>query len=106
MKRLFYSFILRLGGVACFCKTEWNKDGAVVITNPEPIDPWYSLQYWLVDGISLKPGTTYKITILCKAEGKSPAHVRFKLGNWGDNFELKMASRFLLVVVIKKFRSR
>lgn len=70
-------------------KTEWNKDGAVVITNPEPIDPWYSLQYWLVDGISLKPGTTYKITILCKAEGKSPAHVRFKLGNWGDNFELK-----------------
>lgn len=70
-------------------KTEWNKDGAVVITNPEPINPWYSLQYWLVDGISLKPGTTYKITILCKAEGKSPAHVRFKLGNWGDNFELE-----------------
>lgn len=70
-------------------KTEWNKDGAVVITNPEPIDPWYSLQYWLVDGISLNPGTTYKITILCKAEGKSPAHVRFKLGNWGDNFELE-----------------
>lgn len=70
-------------------KTEWNKDGAVVITNPEPIDPWYSLQYWLVDGISLNPGTTYKITILCKAEGRSPAHVRFKLGNWGDNFELE-----------------
>lgn len=70
-------------------KTEWNKDGAVVITNPEPIVPWYSLQYWLVDGISLNPGTTYKITILCKAEGKSPAHVRFKLGNWGDNFELE-----------------
>lgn len=61
----------------------------MVITNPEPIDPWYSLQYWLVDGISLNPGTTYKITILCKAEGKSPAHVRFKLGNWGDNFELE-----------------
>lgn len=69
-------------------KTEWNKDGAVVITNPKPIDPFYELQYWLVNGISLKPGTTYKITILCKAEGKSPAHVRFKLGNWDDNFEL------------------
>lgn len=70
-------------------KTEWNKDGAVVITNPEPIDPWFSLQYWLVDGISLKPGTTYKITILCKAEGTSPAHVRFMVGNWNDNFVLE-----------------
>lgn len=69
--------------------TEWNKDGAVVITNPEPIEPFYKLQYWLVKGISLNPGTTYKITILCKAEGESPAHVRFKLGNWDDNFELK-----------------
>lgn len=70
--------------------TDWNKDGAVVITNPKPIDPFYKLQYWLVNGISLKPGTTYKITILCKAEGegKSPAHIRFKIGNWDDSFEL------------------
>lgn len=70
-------------------KTEWHKGGAVVITNPEPIDPWYNLQYWLVNGIPLKKGTTYKITILCKAEGKSPAHIRFKLGNWdaGDKKE-------------------
>mgnify|MGYP003183203182 FL=1 len=28
-------------------KTEWNKDGAVVITNPKPIEPFYELQYWL-----------------------------------------------------------
>lgn len=71
-------------------KTEWNKDGAVVITNPEPIADWWTLQYWLVNGISLNPGTTYKITILCKAEGegKSPAHIRFKIGNWVDSFEL------------------
>lgn len=69
--------------------TEWNKDGAVVITNPEPIEPFYKLQYWLVNGISLNPGTTYKITILCKAEGKSPANIRFKLGNWDDNFVLE-----------------
>ena len=71
-------------------KTEWNKDGAVVITNPKPIADWWTLQYWLVNGISLNPGTTYKITILCKAEGegKSPAHIRFKIGNLDDNFEL------------------
>lgn len=71
-------------------KTEWNKDGAVVITNPKPIADWWTLQYWLVNGISLNPGTTYKITILCKAEGEgeSSAHIRFKIGNWDDNFEL------------------
>lgn len=68
-------------------KTEWNKDGAVVITNPKPIDPFYELQYWLVNGISLKKGTTYKITFLCKAEGKSPANIRFKMGDWNDNVE-------------------
>lgn len=68
-------------------KTDWNKDGAVVITNPEPIDPYYKLQYWLVNGISLKTGTTYKITFLCKAEGESPANIRFKLGNWGAGAE-------------------
>lgn len=70
-------------------KTEWNKDGAVVITNPEPINPFYELQYWLVNGIPLKTGTTYKITILCKAEGegKSPANIRFKMGDWNDNVE-------------------
>lgn len=68
-------------------KTEWNKDGAVVITNPEPIEPFYKLQYWLVNGISLKTGTKYKITFLCKAEGESPANIRFKLGNWGAGAE-------------------
>ena len=68
-------------------KTEWNKGGAVVITNPEPIDPFYELQYWLVNGIPLKTGTTYKITFLCKAEGESPANIRFKLGNWGAGAE-------------------
>lgn len=68
-------------------KTEWNKGGAVVITNPEPIEPFYKLQYWLVNGISLKTGTTYKITFLCKAEGESPANIRFKLGNWGDGYK-------------------
>lgn len=70
-------------------KTEWNKDGAVVITNPEPIEPFYSLQYWLVNGISLDEGKEYKLTIECKAEGASDANIHFKLGNWsvGDEQE-------------------
>ena len=55
----------------------------MVITNPEPIDPFYELQYWLVNGIPLKTCTKYKISFLCKAEGESPANIRFKLGNWG-----------------------
>ena len=62
--------------------TGWNKDGAVVITNPEPIEPFYSLQYWLVNGISLDEGKEYKLTIECKAEGASDANIHFKLGNW------------------------
>lgn len=74
-------------GAPASVKTEWNKGGAVVITNPEPIDPFYELQYWLVNGIPLKTGTTYKITFLCKAEGESPANIRFKLGNWGAGAE-------------------
>lgn len=61
--------------------TEWNKDGAVVITNKKAIEN-HKLQYWLVNGIQLKTGTKYKITFLCKAEGESPAKIHFKLGNW------------------------
>lgn len=68
-------------------KTEWNKDGAVVITNPEPIEPFYSLQYWLVNGISLEQGKDYKLTIECKAEGASDANIHFKLGDWGGGDE-------------------
>lgn len=66
--------------------TEFKKDGAVVITNSKPIDNW-TLQYWLVNGISLKAGSKYKITFLCKAEGESPANIHFKLGNWGGGAE-------------------
>jgi len=62
--------------------TEWNRDGAVVITNKKAIEN-HKLQYWLVNGIQLKTGTKYKITFLCKAEGESPAKIHFKLGNWG-----------------------
>lgn len=68
-------------------KTEWNKDGAVVITNPKPIEPFYELQYWLVNGISLEQGKDYKIVIECKAEGASDANIHFKLGNWGGGDE-------------------
>lgn len=68
-------------------KTEWNKDGAVVITNPEPIEPFYKLQYWLVNGISLDEGKDYKLTIECKAEGASDANIHFKLGDWGGGDE-------------------
>ena len=68
--------------------TEWNKDGAVVITNKKAIEN-YKLQYWLVNvnGIQLKTGTKYKITFLCKAEGESPAKIHFKLGNWDGGAE-------------------
>lgn len=66
--------------------TEWNRDGAVVITNEKAIEN-YKLQYWLVNNIPLKKGTTYKITFLCKAEGKSPAKIYFKLGNWDGGAE-------------------
>ena len=66
--------------------TEWNRDGAVVITNEKAIEN-YKLQYWLVNNIPLKKGTTYKITFLCKAEGESPAKIHFKLGNWGGGAE-------------------
>ena len=68
-------------------KTEWNKDGAVVITNPEPIEPFYKLQYWLVNGISLDEGKDYKLTIECKAEGASDANIHFKLGSWSRGDE-------------------
>lgn len=67
--------------------TEWNKDGAVVITNPKPIADWWTLQYWLVNGISLEQGKDYKIVIECKAEGASDANIHFKLGDWGGGDE-------------------
>ena len=63
--------------------TEWNKDGAMVITNPAKIDPFYSLQYWMVNGIALKTGQEYTVKIVCKAEGDEDANIRFKLGDWG-----------------------
>ena len=73
-------------GAPATVTTEWNKDGAVVITNPEAVDPWYVLQYWLVNGITLTEGKEYKMTIECKAEGKEDANIRFKLGGWGGGF--------------------
>ena len=63
--------------------TEWNKDGAMVITNPAKIDPFYALQYWLVNGIALKTGQEYTVKIVCKAEGDEDANIRFKVGDWG-----------------------
>ena len=81
--------------------TEWNKDGAMVITNPAPIDPWYVLQYWLVNGISLEVGKPYKISILCKAEGETEPTVRFKIGDWGDgdtrNFNIPVGGDYDVV---------
>ncbi|MGM9733217.1 MAG: endo-1,4-beta-xylanase [Prevotella sp.] len=78
--------------------TEWNKDGAVVIYNPEPIDPWYVLQYWLVNGITLEEGKKYKISIECKAEGAEEPNIRFKIGDWsgGDsrNFNIPVGGDY------------
>lgn len=68
-------------------KTAWNQDGAVVITNPEPIEPYYGLQYFLVNGISLDEGKDYKLTIECKAEGVSGANIHFKLGDFNSGDE-------------------
>lgn len=58
----------------------------MVITNKKAIEN-HKLQYWLVNNIPLKKGTTYKITFLCKAEGESPAKIHFKLGNWDGGAE-------------------
>ena len=63
--------------------TEWNKDGAMVITNPAKIDPFYRLQYWMVNGIALKTGREYTVKIVCKAEGDEDANIHFKVGDWG-----------------------
>jgi len=70
-------------GAPASVTTEWNKDGAIVITNPSPITEWWTLQYWLVNGIQLTVGQEYKLKIVCKAEGESDPTVRFKLGDWG-----------------------
>ena len=67
--------------------TEWNKDGAMVITNPAKIDPFYALQYWLVNGIALKTGQEYTVKIVCKAEGDEDANIHFKIGDWGGGAE-------------------
>lgn len=67
--------------------TEWNQDGAMVITNPSPTPNFWELQYWIVNGINLTEGNTYKMTINCKAEGDADALIRFKLGDWGGGFE-------------------
>ena len=63
--------------------TTWGKDGTMEIYNPEPIDPWYLLQYWLVSGISLTEGNEYTLKINMRVEGEGSANIRFKLGNWG-----------------------
>ena len=72
--------------------TEWNTPDGMIITNPVPVDPWYVLQYWLVNGISLKTDVTYKLSIECKAEGEANPLIRFKLGDWGGgdskNFDI------------------
>lgn len=74
-------------GAPATVTTEWNKDGAMVVTNPSALAEWWSLQYWLVSGIALQPGNTYKVKIVCKAEGDAAATVRFKLGDWGGGYE-------------------
>ena len=66
--------------------TTWGKDGTMEIYNPEPIDPWYALQYWLVNGISLTENKEYTMKIIMRVEGESSANIRFKLGDWGGGF--------------------
>lgn len=66
---------------------EYGKDGCLVFSNTEPIDPWYAFQYWVVNGINLKEGREYTITINCRYEGAEDAHVNFKLGDWGGGLE-------------------
>lgn len=70
-------------GAPATVTTEWNTADGIIITNPTPINDWWTLQYWLVNGIILNPELTYKLTIECKAEGETNPNIRFKLGNWG-----------------------
>lgn len=64
----------------------WNQDGPMVISNSEVLDPYYALQYWLVNGIALKANDTYRLTLTCKAEGNNDAIIRFKLGDWDNGY--------------------
>ncbi|MCR5696742.1 MAG: endo-1,4-beta-xylanase [Marinilabiliaceae bacterium] len=66
--------------------TTWGKNGTVEIYNPSVIDPFYLLQYWLVNGITLTTGKEYFIRINMRVEGNSSALIRFKLGDWGGGF--------------------
>jgi GH35 family endo-1,4-beta-xylanase len=74
-------------GIPASVVTTWGKDGTMEIYNPEPIDPWYVLQYWLVSGISLTEGKEYTMKINMRVEGESSANIRFKLGSWGGGYE-------------------
>lgn len=63
--------------------TTWGKNGTVEIYNPSVIDPFYMLQYWLVNGITLTTGKEYIVRLNMRVEGNSDALIRFKLGDWG-----------------------
>jgi len=83
--------------------TTWGKNGTMEIYNPEPIDPWYSLQYWLVNGISLTVNQGYTLKIIMRVEGESGANIRFKLGDWGGgdqkNFTVEPSADFQEIVL-------
>lgn len=55
----------------------------MIIRNETPTGANWEKQYFIADGISTKPGTTYKITI--KIRGSEPGSLDIVMGDWGGN---------------------
>lgn len=57
-----------------------DENGYLNIYNPEVVDPFYALQYFVADGINWNPNTTYNITMRVRASEEASATVG--AGTW------------------------
>ena len=60
-----------------------NENGYLNIYNPEVVDPFYALQYFVADGINWNPTTTYNITMRVRASEEASATVA--AGTWSTS---------------------
>ena len=67
---------------------EYGKDGCLVLSNTAPVDPWYAFQYWVVNGIGLKTGTEYTVTLTARVDGADEGKINVKIGDWGGGFDV------------------
>lgn len=68
-------------------KIEYGKEGCLVFSNTEAIDPWYAFQYWIVNGINLTEGQEYTVTVNCRLESENNGAINVKIGDWGGGFD-------------------